>query len=107
MLRIYPVCLELVRDVSEVARRIGEFDRDMARQLRRSMVSVALNLAEGDGQAGGHRRQRYLAALGSARESLANLECAAAIGFVPAIDDVMRNKFKHIIGTLVRCGAVR
>ncbi len=50
VLRIYPVCLELVREVSGVAGRIGEFDRDMARQLRRSMVSVALNLAEGDGQ---------------------------------------------------------
>ncbi len=102
MLRIYPVCLELAREVSGVAGRIGEFDRDLARQLRRSMVSVALNLAEVDGQVGGHRRQRYLTALGSTRESLANLECAVAIGYVPTIDDVTRNKFNHIIGTLVR-----
>ncbi len=102
MLRIYPVCLELVREVSLLAKEIGVFDRDQARPLRRSMVSVALNLAEGDGQVGGHRRQRYLTALGSARESLANLECAAAVGYTEPIDRAMRNKFDHIIGTLVR-----
>lgn len=42
MLRIYTVCLDMVCDVKGVADQIGEFDRDQARQLRRSSVSVVL-----------------------------------------------------------------
>ncbi|HUH03142.1 MAG TPA: four helix bundle protein [Kofleriaceae bacterium] len=105
MLRIYPVCLAMVRDVRGLADRIGEFDRDQARQLRRSSVSVVLNVAEGAAVRDGRRRARYGDALGSARETLANLEAAEAIGYLGPIDAELRQRFDHIIGTLV--GLVR
>ena len=102
MLRIYPVCIEMVRAVRPYADRIGRFDPDLARQLRRSSASVVLNVAEGSAQRAGRRRQSYEYALGEARETLANLEAAAAIGYVTAIEQSLRRRFDHIIGTLVR-----
>jgi four helix bundle protein len=102
MLRIYPVCIEMVRDVRPYADKIGRFDADLARQLRKSSTSVVLNVAEGSAQRGGRRRQNYEYALGEARETLANLEAAEAIGYVRAIEQSLRRRFDHIIGTLVR-----
>ena len=102
MLRIQPVCLCMVREVGLLAEEIARFDRDQARQLRRSALSVHLNVGEGAGGRGGTRRSRYLDALGSARETVANLEAAEALGYVGSIDAVLRNRFNHIIGTLVR-----
>ena len=102
MLRIYPVCLHMVREVRPLADEIARFDRDHARQLRRSSMSVPLNVAEGSGSRGGRRRLRYDDALGSARETLANLEAAQAVGYIRAIDPALRSRFDHIIGTLVR-----
>jgi four helix bundle protein len=102
MLRIYPVCLEIVREVRVLADRIATFDRDHARQLRRSALSVANNVGEGWGNSGGTRRARYSSALGSARESLINLECAEAAGYVDGIDGALRNRFNHVIGVLVK-----
>ena len=86
MLRIYPVCPAMVREVRPFAERIARFDRDLARQLRRSSTAVPLNVAEGSGLRAGRRRQAYEIALGEARETLANLEAAEAIGYVPPID---------------------
>ena len=102
MLRIYPVCLDMVRDVRPYAERIGRFDRDLARQLRRSCTAVPLNLAAGSGSSAGRRRQSYEYALGEARETLANLEVAEAIGYIPSVDVLVRRRLDHIIGTLVR-----
>ncbi|HET6613919.1 MAG TPA: four helix bundle protein [Kofleriaceae bacterium] len=102
MLRIYPVCLCMVREVRPLADAIARFDRDHARQLRRSALSVPLNVAEGSGSSGGTRRARYESALGSARETVANLEAACAVGYLEEIDPALRNRFDHIIGTLVK-----
>jgi four helix bundle protein len=101
MLRIYIVCIELVREVRPVADRIARFDRDLARQLRRSSSSVVLNVAEGSGSRGGRRRNSYDVALGEARETLAILEVAEAIGYVSRVEPTMRSRLDHIIGTLV------
>ena len=101
MLRIYPVCIAMVRDIRPYADRIARFDRDLARQLRRSSTAVPLNVAEGSGLRGGRRRQSYDYALGEARETMANLEAAEAIGYVPSIDANVRRRLDHIIGTLV------
>ncbi len=102
MLRIYSVCLQMNREVAFLAERIACFDRDQARQLRRSSTSVTLNLAEGGGSRGGTRRARYDNALGSARETLANIEVAEAVGYIDTIGPTLRNRFDHIIGTLVK-----
>ena len=102
MLRIYNVCVELVREVAVLVEQIARRDRDQARQLRRSMISVVLNVAEGSGVRGGHRRLRYQTALGSSRESLANLECAVAVGYIDELDPGLRERFDQVIGTLVK-----
>ena len=101
MLRIYPVCLELNRQTGPLAQQIARFDRDHARQLRRSSLSITLNVAEGSAVRGGNRRLRYETALGSARETLANLEASCAIGYLRRLPQQTRDHLNHIIGTLV------
>jgi hypothetical protein len=49
MLRIYEVVLVMAGDVAGIAEQIERRDSDLARQLRRAMHSVALNLAEAVG----------------------------------------------------------
>jgi len=102
MLRIYPVSLEMVREVRPLSQRIARHDRDHARQLRRSALSVPLNVAEGAGSSGGTRRVRYESALGSARETLAALEAAEAIGYLDSIPVTLRGHLGHIVGVLVK-----
>jgi hypothetical protein len=46
MLRIYDVALAMAGDVATVAVTIGRQDADLARQMRRAMQSVVLNLGE-------------------------------------------------------------
>jgi hypothetical protein len=59
-------------------------------------------VSEGRAAPDGRRRSRYIDALGSARETLANLEVAEAVGYIEPISPELRNRFNHIIGTLVR-----
>src|SRR4051812_29308221 len=89
MLRIYPVTLEVLRQLRPLVRRIELRDKDLARQLRRCSVSVALNVAEGMHSRGGNRTARYHTALGSAQETLACLEAAEACGYVAAVDTTL------------------
>ena len=102
MLRIYQVALDVARDAAAAARVIGLQDADLARQLRRAAASVPLNLAEGAGVLGGHRRQRYMTALGSAREVLACLETGCVMGYCDGVESDTRSRLDHVIGTLVR-----
>jgi four helix bundle protein len=91
----------MVRGVRPSVERIARFDADLARQLRKASTSVALNVAEGSGSRGGKRRHCYDLALGEARETLANLEVAAAVGYMPSVDAGTRRQLNQIIGTLV------
>jgi four helix bundle protein len=102
MLRIYPVVLEVLKQLRPVMRRIELRDKDLARQLRRCSVSVALNIAEGMYSRGGNRTARYHSALGSARETLACLEAAEACGYVGATEVALTEQLKRVVGTLVK-----
>ena len=82
MLRIYPVILEVLKQLQPVVRRGERADRDLARQLRRCSASIALNVAEGMYSRGGNRNARYHSALGSARETLGCLEVAETCNYV-------------------------
>ncbi len=107
MLDIYKVALQLARAVGVEGRRIAQHDKDLARQMRRSMASVVLNIAEGAGCDKGTRGQRYKDALGSARETQAALELGEAMGYGVQMDGAMIAKFSHVIGVLVVCAYPR
>jgi four helix bundle protein len=102
MLRIYEVMVGPVREVAPVADRISRRDPDLARQLRKALSSAVLNVAEGFDQPGARRVAQYAVALGSARESWAALETAAAWGYVEPPPPPLRAKFDQVIGTLCR-----
>ena len=102
MLHIYDVILELVRDLAPTIRNIERRDTDLARQFRRALTSVPLNTAEGSYSRGKNKAARYHTALGSARESLACLEVAEALGYLPEVDEQLRDRFGRVIATLTK-----
>ena len=80
-LRIYSDALRLValtRPLWTTLAKNGQ--RDLSRQLKRCAPSVALNIAEGAGRYDGNGRLRFETAMGSARETIACLEVAVAMG---------------------------
>lgn len=101
MLNINRVAIHVCRDCAPVIKQIQTHDRNLADQLRRAVTSVALNLAESDGQTGGHRKQRRLTALGSAREVVACLEIASALTYIEPVSADVNGRLDHVIGTLV------
>jgi four helix bundle protein len=102
MLRIYSVILEVVRELRPVVGQIERRDADLARQMRRAMCSVALNVAEGMGSGGKLRMARYHTALGSMQETMACVEVGGALGYIGAIDEHLIDQMRRIVGTLVR-----
>jgi four helix bundle protein len=101
MLRIYGVILEVLRALRAVIEKLRRVDPDLARQLTRCSASLALNVAEGSYSQGRNRRARYHTALGSAREALACLEVADALGYF-ALDQALAEELHRVIGTLVK-----
>jgi four helix bundle protein len=102
MLKIYATVIEVIRALRPVVGAVEARDRDLARQLRRAMASIALNIQEGSGSHGGTRRERYRNALGSARETGACLDVALALGYVETIDEMLLDALDKIRATLVR-----
>ena len=77
--RALDAAYSLISALAPVVAAVGRHDRSLRDQLRRAGSSIPLNLAEGYGQAGGHEKQRFLTALGSAREVGAILEVAVIL----------------------------
>ena len=82
------VALDLARSVRPLVERIAHHDRDLARQVRRAVSSVVLNVSEGNQRRGGDRRQLFACAHGSAAEIDGALRFAEAFGYLdrPAIE---------------------
>ena len=70
--------------------------------MERALISVPLNVAEGAHSRGRNRQARYQSAAASAREVLACLETAEALGWVRPIEPELAALFHRVIGTLVR-----
>ena len=102
MLRIYPITLEVCADCASIAGMIARKDSDLARQLRRVVTSIALNVAEGQGSQGRLRPTRYYTALGSARETLACIEVAVAMRLIRTPEPAVFDRLNRVIATLVR-----
>jgi four helix bundle protein len=101
-LRIYPVVLELVRRVSPFLAVLRARSASLGDQLERALISIPLNLAEGEYSRGKNRYARYQSAAGSAREALACLETAEALGWLGPLEPQLGALFHQVIGTLVR-----
>jgi four helix bundle protein len=102
MLRIYPVVLELVRLVSPYLALLRARSGSLGDQFERALVSVPLNVAEGAYSRGRNRQARFQSAAASAREALACLETAEALGWVGPVEPRVSALFQQVIGTLVR-----
>jgi four helix bundle protein len=102
MLTIYPVILQTISGLKPQLERIERHDRDLGRQMRRAASSVALGVAEGMYSRGRNRAARYHTALGSARETMACLEVAVALGYLERADPDVMDRLARIVGTLVR-----
>lgn len=86
----HPTALELILSaiplLREIVAKIRPHDRHLADQLRRAVTSIALNLAEADGNRDGNRRVRLETAHGSASEAKYALRIAVAWGYVTQHD---------------------
>lgn len=78
--------LAAVPQTREIVGHVRREDRPLADQLRRAVSSIALNLAEADGNRGGNRRLRLESARGSAKEALCALRLSVAWGYVEQTD---------------------
>jgi four helix bundle protein len=76
------VTLLAIRRLKDVVGKIRRCDRDLGDQIRASLSSVALNLAEANGSEGGNRLSRFSTAAGSNQETRAALRVAVAWGYV-------------------------
>jgi four helix bundle protein len=102
MLTIYSVILQTLAELRPELGRIERHDRDLGRQLRRAASSIALGVAEGMYSRGRNRAARYHTALGSARETMAYLEVAVALGYLERADPAVMDRLERIVATLVR-----
>jgi four helix bundle protein len=100
MLRIYADAIEVIRLLEPVLREVKSRNANLADQCDRAATSVALNLSEGAGQRGGNRRQRYLTALGEAREVWGACDIIEAKR-LSQVDGEIRARLNKIIGTLM------
>ena len=107
-MRIYDKSLELVASVSKLSRRVQEHDGDLARQMRRAVTSVPLNMQEGLYSRAGNRVARFHDSMASAKETMACLHVSAAAGYLPAeaiTEDL--DRIDHVVATLWRLAGRR
>lgn len=102
MLSIYTDSISIVKLVGRTYHQIAKHDPDLARQMRRAVSSITLNIAEGAAMTGGNQRQRYITALGSAKETRACFDIAEALDYIPPMSDEDVQHFRKVIGVLVR-----
>ena len=103
MLRIHEVAIELVGEVMPLMREIERVDPDLARQGRRAVTSVPLNIAEGSDQCGKRRMLHYRVALGGGPGDMGGSSGAHAARYLAAPSAELTNKVNQVIGTLHRC----
>jgi hypothetical protein len=106
MLDIYPFILETITVLRPLAERIACRRGPGAPAKTRAGVDRAQR-CRGSLQPRAQPTGALPHALGSARETLACLEVALALGHVGALNDELGGRFNRIIGTLVRLSGGR
>jgi four helix bundle protein len=81
---------------------IGQHDTDLARQMRRALTSVPLNIAEGASSRGKNRAARYHTGAGSMREVVAAIDVAVSLGYLPKKDPELADRMWHVVFTLMK-----
>jgi four helix bundle protein len=102
MLHIYSVILSFVEDVASLVPRIAHHDPDLARQLRRSSASVALNTAEAWVARGRARINCHNIALREMRESCTALEVSVRLRYLPPLSAELEGRCQRILATLYK-----
>ena len=102
MLRIYPVTLEWLQALRPLIAQIARYDRDLAKQVRRSSSSVVLSLGEGMYSRGGYRTNAYGVALREMGESYSALQAAQVDGYIRPLEPALEAQCRRILGTLVK-----
>ena len=74
--------IDMIRSLRTPLGRIRRQDPDLARQLRRALASVPLNLSEGRRRAGRDRTHHWRIACGSLDEARTALRVAEALGYL-------------------------
>ncbi len=105
MLRVYDTMISALTMLRPVIEQVERNDKDLGNQLRRCAASVALNMAEGSGSRGGNRNVRYRSALGSAKETMACLDVAVALGYVESVDPAIRGSLESVRRVLTKVTA--
>ena len=88
--------IDLIALLGEPVRTLARRNPDLHRQLRKSLSSVPLNVAEGAGRVGRDREHHFRIAYGSLLESHAALRAAVAWG------DLTREAITPALPTLDR-----
>jgi four helix bundle protein len=101
MLNLYSLAILLVRRLAAYVRGIARHDPDLARQMRRALTSVPLNIAEGMDARGRNRIARYDTALGSQNEVIACLDVGEALEYI-AVAPEDRDLAQRVRATLLR-----
>jgi four helix bundle protein len=74
--------LQVAALVKPLNDRISRHNRKLGGQLAESCSSFVLNVAEGFGSSGGHRRERFGTAHGSTKGALATVRFAVVYGYL-------------------------
>ena len=100
MLRIYSVAIECTEALRPVLTAIESRDSDLGRQMRRTIQSVPLNIAEGSSSRGRNRAARYHTAAGSMTEVIACVDVARALGYLGEVDAALVDRLHRVVNTL-------
>jgi four helix bundle protein len=92
--------LQAVRSMRDQLTRLRSTDPDLARQFRKALISVPLNLSEGRRRTGRDRLHHWRIALGSLDEARTSLRVAEALGYLS------EHSINHPLGLLDRLAAM-
>jgi len=99
MLQIQSLVIQFTTSLQPQLAAVEARDARFADQLRRSLLSVGLNLGEGHGASGGAKRQAYRVARGEAGEFEMGLEMAVALGYC-SVSATQWEALQRILATL-------
>ena len=79
---VHDIAIQMIRSIKPLIERIEKKDRSLAKQIRDSASSVALNIGEGAKSRGGNETARFATAAGSASETRSALFVAEAWSYI-------------------------